>query len=92
MSQSARTLFEKVWDSHVVVAPEGEPALLYIDLHLLHEVTSPQAFERQTGSSSKTRLPPNRSMPCAQTAPSLAFPCMTSSPPNKGSCMSLALS
>ena len=45
MSQAARTLFEKVWESHVVVAPEGEPALLYIDLHLLHEVTSPQAFE-----------------------------------------------
>src|ERR1700748_3485883 len=45
MSQGARTLFEKVWESHVVVAPEGEPALLYIDLHLLHEVTSPQAFE-----------------------------------------------
>src|ERR1700723_881371 len=45
MSQGARTLFEKVWNSHVVVAPEGEPALLYIDLHLLHEVTSPQAFE-----------------------------------------------
>src|SRR6202000_2686602 len=45
MSQSARTLFEKVWQSHVVVAPEGAPALLYIDLHLLHEVTSPQAFE-----------------------------------------------
>src|SRR6202162_347665 len=45
MSQGARTLFEKVWESHVVVAPEGEPVLLYIDLHLLHEVTSPQAFE-----------------------------------------------
>ncbi len=45
MSQAARTLFEKVWESHVVAAPEGEPALLYIDLHLLHEVTSPQAFE-----------------------------------------------
>src|ERR1700721_3757569 len=45
MSQAARTLFEKVWESPVVVAPEGEPALLYIDLHLLHEVTSPQAFE-----------------------------------------------
>src|ERR1700689_5565109 len=45
MSQSAKTLFEKVWESHVVVAPEGEPALLYIDLHLLHEVTPPQAFE-----------------------------------------------
>src|SRR6201996_2116343 len=45
MSQAAKTLFEKVWDSHVVVEPQGEPALLYIDLHLLHEVTSPQAFE-----------------------------------------------
>src|SRR6202167_3357300 len=45
MAQSARTLFEKIWESHVVAAPEGEPALLYIDLHLLHEVTSPQAFE-----------------------------------------------
>ena len=36
MSQGPKTLFEKVWDSHVVVAPEGEPALLYVDLHLLH--------------------------------------------------------
>src|SRR5580704_12422550 len=45
MSLGPKTLFEKVWESHVVVAPEGEPALLYIDLHLLHEVTSPQAFE-----------------------------------------------
>jgi 3-isopropylmalate/(R)-2-methylmalate dehydratase large subunit len=40
-----KTLFEKVWDSHVVIAPEGEPTILYIDLHLIHEVTSPQAFE-----------------------------------------------
>ncbi|MGC1419717.1 MAG: 3-isopropylmalate dehydratase large subunit [Acidimicrobiales bacterium] len=40
-----RTLFEKIWDEHVVVAPEGEPTLLYIDLHLVHEVTSPQAFD-----------------------------------------------
>jgi 3-isopropylmalate/(R)-2-methylmalate dehydratase large subunit len=40
-----RTLFEKVWDSHVVQEQPGEPALLYIDLHLVHEVTSPQAFE-----------------------------------------------
>ena len=45
MSQPAKTLFEKVWESHVVAAPAGEPALLYIDLHLIHEVTSPQAFE-----------------------------------------------
>ncbi|HLX20796.1 MAG TPA: aconitase family protein, partial [Gaiellaceae bacterium] len=40
-----RTLFEKVWDSHVVASGEGRPDLLYVDLHLVHEVTSPQAFE-----------------------------------------------
>src|SRR5271167_2952201 len=46
-----KTLFEKVWDSHLVTAPQGEPAIIYIDLHLIHEVTSPQAFEglRLTG-------------------------------------------
>jgi 3-isopropylmalate/(R)-2-methylmalate dehydratase large subunit len=41
----AATLAEKVWESHVVHRGEGEPDLLYIDLHLLHEVTSPQAFD-----------------------------------------------
>src|SRR6476661_6910169 len=40
-----QTLAEKVWDAHIVHAAEGEPDLLYIDLHLVHEVTSPQAFE-----------------------------------------------
>ncbi|MEZ5381737.1 MAG: 3-isopropylmalate dehydratase large subunit [Microthrixaceae bacterium] len=40
-----RTLSQKVWDDHVVHSAEGEPDLLYIDLHLVHEVTSPQAFE-----------------------------------------------
>ncbi|WP_446745748.1 3-isopropylmalate dehydratase large subunit [Silvibacterium acidisoli] len=40
-----KTLFEKVWESHLVAEPPNEPALLYIDLHLVHEVTSPQAFE-----------------------------------------------
>src|SRR2546427_12547587 len=48
---TARTLFDKVWAAHVVhQLPEG-PALLYVDLHLVHEVTSPQAFEglRQAG-------------------------------------------
>ncbi|SFS45064.1 3-isopropylmalate dehydratase large subunit [Marininema halotolerans] len=39
-----RTLFEKVWDRHVIEQEEGKPATLYIDLHLVHEVTSPQAF------------------------------------------------
>ncbi len=40
-----RTLFDKVWDAHVVHQEGGGPALLYVDLHLVHEVTSPQAFE-----------------------------------------------
>lgn len=46
-----RTIIQKVWDNHVVAQREGAPALLYIDLHLVHEVTSPQAFEglRQRG-------------------------------------------
>ena len=42
---AAKTLFEKVWESHLVAEPADEPTLLYIDLHLVHEVTSPQAFE-----------------------------------------------
>src|SRR5690606_14062562 len=45
MGDRPRTLAEKVWDRHVVRSGEGEPDLLYIDLHLVHEVTSPQAFD-----------------------------------------------
>ncbi|MDP9240986.1 MAG: aconitase family protein, partial [Actinomycetota bacterium] len=41
----SRTLAEKVWDSHVVRSTAGEPDLLFVDLHLVHEVTSPQAFD-----------------------------------------------
>src|SRR5579872_2416312 len=40
-----RTLFEKLWDKHIVAAPTGQLPLLYVDLHLVHEVTSPQAFD-----------------------------------------------
>ena len=40
-----KTMFEKIWDSHVVREEEGKPSLLYVDLHLVHEVTSPQAFD-----------------------------------------------
>jgi 3-isopropylmalate/(R)-2-methylmalate dehydratase large subunit len=45
LEAKGRTLAEKVWDAHVVRRADGEPDLLYIDLHLVHEVTSPQAFE-----------------------------------------------
>ena len=41
----SRTLFDRIWEAHVVEEPPGQPALLYVDLHLVHEVTSPQAFE-----------------------------------------------
>ena len=44
-TSTPRTLFEKVWQQHVVTEPAGEPTILYIDLQLVHEVTSPQAFE-----------------------------------------------
>src|SRR5271169_6292204 len=53
----ARTLFEKVWDAHVVAAPEGKSALLYIDLHLVHEVTSPQAFDGLRANGRRLRQP-----------------------------------
>jgi 3-isopropylmalate/(R)-2-methylmalate dehydratase large subunit len=52
-----RTLSEKIWDAHVVHSGDGEPDLLYIDLHLVHEVTSPQAFDGLRLASRKVRRP-----------------------------------
>ena len=52
-----RTLFEKVWDAHIVSQVPGGPALLYVDLHLVHEVTSPQAFEGLRLSGRRVRRP-----------------------------------
>ncbi len=52
-----RTLFEKIWTSHVVDHQEGRPAILYIDLHLVHEVTSPQAFEGLRLAGRRVRRP-----------------------------------
>jgi 3-isopropylmalate/(R)-2-methylmalate dehydratase large subunit len=53
----AKTLSEKVWDAHVVRSAEGEPDLLYIDLHLIHEVTSPQAFDGLRAAGRPVRRP-----------------------------------
>ncbi len=50
-------LFDKVWDRHLVASPDGEPPLLYIDLHLVHEVTSPQAFEGLELAGRQVRRP-----------------------------------
>src|SRR6267142_2920817 len=53
----SRTLFDKLWSDHVVCEPAGEPALLYIDLHLVHEVTSPQAFDGLRAAGRRVRRP-----------------------------------
>jgi len=52
-----RTIIEKVWDNHIVAEKPGVPSLLYIDLHLVHEVTSPQAFEGLRQRGLKVRRP-----------------------------------
>jgi len=52
-----RTLFDKIWDEHVVCVPPGRLPLLYIDLHLVHEVTSPQAFDGLRAAGRRVRQP-----------------------------------
>src|SRR5262245_33783374 len=52
-----RTLFVKVWDAHVVCEPDPGRALLYVDLHLVHEVTSPQAFDGLRAAGRCVRRP-----------------------------------
>jgi len=54
---AAKTLFEKIWAGHIVREAPGEPVLLYVDLHLVHEVTSPQAFEGLRTCGRKVRAP-----------------------------------
>ncbi|WP_282171237.1 3-isopropylmalate dehydratase large subunit [Cytobacillus firmus] len=52
-----RTLYEKIWDKHAVIERQNQPSLLYIDLHLIHEVTSPQAFEGLRINNRRVRKP-----------------------------------
>jgi len=52
---AARTLFEKIWDNHLVASPAGRSPILYIDLHLVHEVTSPQAFDGLRAAGRRVR-------------------------------------
>ena len=52
-----KTLFDKIWDAHVVREAADEPALIYIDLHLVHEVTSPQAFDGLRAAGRRVRRP-----------------------------------
>ena len=77
---SARTLYDKIWDAHLVHAAPGESAMLYIDRHLIHEVTSPQAFEGLRNSHRKVRRPdltlavPDHNVPTKDRAHGISDP------------------
>ncbi|MBA4051865.1 MAG: 3-isopropylmalate dehydratase large subunit, partial [Erythrobacter sp.] len=57
MASRPRTLYEKIWDAHVVETRDDGTALIYIDRHLVHEVTSPQAFEALKVAGRPVRRP-----------------------------------
>jgi len=75
-----RTMFEKIWDAHVVHQEPGQQAMLYIDLHLVHEVTSPQAFEGLRLAGRKVRRPgltiatPDHNVPTSDRSLPIADP------------------
>src|SRR4026208_1028147 len=69
MTIAPKTLFEKIWETHAVRQAAGEPALLYIDLHLVHEVTSPQAFEALRLAGRGVRRPDLAAATTAHHAP-----------------------
>ena len=72
--QAPRTLFDKVWDAHVVAAEANAPTLLYIDLHLVHEVTSPQAFDGLRARALKVRRPDRTVATVDHSVPTLLGP------------------
>ena len=73
-------MLEKIWDSHVVDAPEGKPAIIYVDLHLVHEVTSPQAFDglrlakRPVRRPERTIATPDHNVPTSDRGLPIADP------------------
>lgn len=79
-SSAPRTLLDKIWDQHIVQQPESGPAILYIDLHLVHEVTSPQAFEglringRKVRQAGRTIATPDHNVPTSDRSLPIADP------------------
>ena len=71
--QSPKTLFDKLWDSHVVLHDDGAPAVIYIDLHLVHEVTSPQAFTGLRTKGLKVRRPDRTVATMDHSTPTLSL-------------------
>jgi len=66
-----QTMFDKIWESHVVREEPGKPALIYVDLHLVHEVTSPQAFEGLRLSGRSVRRPDLTVATCDHNVPTI---------------------
>ena len=54
---SGKSIFDKLWERHVITGEEGEPQLMYVDQHYIHEVTSPQAFQGLRDAGRKVRRP-----------------------------------
>jgi 3-isopropylmalate/(R)-2-methylmalate dehydratase large subunit len=79
-SSAPRTMLEKIWDEHIVYAPDSGPAILYVDLHLVHEVTSPQAFEglringRPIRRPKRTIATPDHNVPTSDRSLPIADP------------------
>ena len=95
----ARTLYEKIWDSHVVAEEPGKPALIYIDRHLVHEATSPQAFSGLKVAGRKVRRPDltfsvvdhsvptkNRHLPITDTVAAAQMDALAATAARPGSC------
>lgn len=74
MDTKPRTLFQKIWDQHVVTQEIGAPAVLYIDLHLVHEVTSPQAFSGLRERNLRVRRPERTAATVDHGVPTLTPP------------------
>jgi len=78
--QTPRTMTQKIWDDHLVAASPGQPAILYVDLHLVHEVTSPQAFEglrlagRRVRRPERTVATPDHNVPTTDRSLPIADP------------------
>lgn len=79
-SSAPRTMLDKIWDEHVVYAPDSGPTILYVDLHLVHEVTSPQAFEglringRPIRRPERTIATPDHNVPTSDRSLPIADP------------------
>ncbi len=73
MMSQPKTLFDKIWDAHVVAQAADAPAVLYIDLHLIHEVTSPQAFTGLRERGLRVRRPERTVATMDHSTPTTSF-------------------